>query len=442
MADVKRKPGGMDRFQQDFMRLMGGLGSNLYVMSIRDAFATTVPVTIGAALFVLLNNVFFAEGIGCIPNMPFSPFLSELCIQGYNGTLGMLGLMVTFLIGMFLGKHWGGTGALEGMVGLGCYVMLLPNSTSITSVDGEVFSAAGLLTQTFTSSSTMLLGILAALFSSILLHKLTQFKKLKVSMPDGVPPAVAGAFNKLVPAVIVMMLFAFIEVAVRWISGMSVPDVVVWLLQKPLIGGFQSLIGIELYVFLATFVFVFGIHGAFVFGAISSPILLTSLQQNIEAISAGAAAPNIVTQPFLDCYVYMGGGGTMISLIIALLLFSRRKDEQTITRLGLLPGIFNISEPIMFGLPVVFNPVYAIPFCIVPCVSTLIAYAATSWNLVSCTYLTIPWITPPVVSGFLATGGDWRASVLQVAIILVGIAIYAPFVIASNRLGAKGEAAE
>lgn len=132
----------------------------------------------------------------------------------------------------------------------------------------------------------------------------------------------------------------------------------------------------------------------------------------------------------------MGGGGTMICLVIALFIFSKRSDEKMIARLGGVSSIFNISEPLMFGLPVVFNPIYAIPFCIVPIVSTLIAYFATAVGLVGHTYIIIPWVTPPILSGWLSTG-DIRGSILQIVIIAVGVVIYTPFVLMSNKAAKK-----
>lgn len=407
---------------------------NRYIAAIRDAFASTIPITITAAFFLLVNNVLLAEGTGLLRGIPGRAMISEICIQAYNGTLGILGIMVTFLIGVRLARSYDSDGALEGIVAIAAYISLVPNIIPVSGLDGAEIQAAGLLTQTYTSASAMLLGILAALISVPLVIKLTANDRLKIKMPESVPPAIARSFNSLIPAFFTISLFAIIEVVLRTLTGLTVPEIVVNILQAPLVGGFQTLFGILLYVFLSTFVFVFGIHGAFVFGAISGPILLTSLQQNVEAINAGVAAPNIVTQPFLDAYVYMGGGGTMICLVIAVLLFSKRQDQRMIAKLGGVSSLFNISEPMMFGLPIVFNPIYAIPFCIVPMVSTILAYIATSLHFVNPTYILIPWVTPPVLSGYLATAGDFRAALLQVVIIIVGTAIYMPFVLLSNKV--------
>jgi PTS system cellobiose-specific IIC component len=116
------------------------------------------------------------------------------------------------------------------------------------------------------------------------------------------------------------------------------------------------------------------------------------------------------------------------------LIWSKRDDQRMIAKLGGVSSLFNISEPMMFGLPIVFNPVYAIPFCIVPMVSTIVAYIATSLQLVSPTYILVPWVTPPILSGYLATAGDFRAALLQVVIIVIGTLIYMPFVLFSNKV--------
>ncbi|MGC6768483.1 PTS sugar transporter subunit IIC [Enterococcus sp. LJL128] len=413
------------------------VASNRFIGAIRDAFATTIPITITAAFFLLVNNVLLTENTGLLRGIPGREIISEICLQAYNGTLGILGLMVTFLIGVRLARSYHSDGALEGIIALACYVSLVPNVINITGFDGTEIQTSGALTQTFTSASAMLLGILAALISVPMVTKLSANNRLKIKMPESVPPAIAKSFNSLIPAVLTISVFAIGEVVLRTVTGLTIPEIIVNILQAPLVGGFQTLPGILLYVFLSTFVFIFGIHGAFVFGAISGPILLTSLQQNVEAINAGSAAPNIVTQPFLDAYVYMGGGGTMICLVIAVLLFSKREDQRMIAKLGGVSSLFNISEPMMFGLPIVFNPVYAIPFCIVPMVSTLLAYIATSLQLVNPTYILIPWVTPPVLSGYLATAGDFRAAILQIVIIVAGTFIYMPFVMFSNKMEEK-----
>ncbi|MFV0393887.1 MAG: PTS sugar transporter subunit IIC [Coprobacillaceae bacterium] len=420
-----------NRFVDKLVEVAGKVSTQRHVKAIRDAFSTAIPVTIVSAVFLVINYVVIGQ-IDGLGDTAFGQFIAQVGNQVSIGTLNILGLLITFLIGYYLAKTYGYEGVLEGVMAVVCFVTLAPSTVNFVAENGTEITEWGVLTSQTTGSSAMLIGVIAALVSTTVLCKLSDIKKLQISMPDSVPPGVAKAFNGLFPSIIVVTLFAVVEVATRTLTGNTITEVIVNVLQTPLKGGFQSLPGILLYVFLATFVFVFGIHGAFVFGAISGPILLQATTENIAAIEAGLKAPNIVTQSFLDVYVYMGGGGTMICLVIALFIASRRPDEKMVAKLGSVPSLFNISEPIMFGLPVVYNPIYAIPFCIVPILSTLIGYFATSLGLVAPTYIMIPWVTPPLLSGYLSTG-DIRGTLVQLVIIVVGVLVYLPFVFASNK---------
>lgn len=425
---------GDNKFVESISRISGKIGSNKFILAIRDAFADTIPITITAALFLLINNVLLIPKTGILRNMPGHQIITNIGIQAYNGTFGILALSITFLIAARLAKSYGSRdGVTEGIVALASYVSLVPNTVKVLTLSGKSYSASGVLTQDYSSASGMLVAILTGIFATMIMTRLQKAKHLKIHMPDSVPPAVGNSFSSLFPAMITITIFAAIEGTLNTTTGMNVSEIIIRVLQVPLVTGFQSLPGILFYVLLSTFVFTLGIHGADVFGSIAGPILLASLQQNIDAIHAGSAAPNIVTQPFLDAFVYMGGGGTLISLVIALLIFSKRPDEKAIVKLGGVPNLFNISEPLMFGLPIVFNITYAIPFCIAPLISTVVAYAATAFGWMHATYILIPWVTPPVLSGYLATGGDIRASIVQIVIIAINVALYIPFVLVSNH---------
>ena len=142
----------------------------------------------------------------------------------------------------------------------------------------------------------------------------------------------------------------------------------------------------------------------------------------------------IVTKPFLDAFANVGGAGATFSLILALLISSKREDEKLIAKLSFTPGLFNINEPLMFGLPVVLNPVYIIPIIIAPIITTMIAYFATAMGLINKTIVLIPWTTPPVLSAYLATGNDYRAAILSVVLIAISTLIFIPFVMISNKM--------
>ena len=175
------------------------------------------------------------------------------------------------------------------------------------------------------------------------------------------------------------------------------------------------------------------VHSAYIFNPILEPIYLASLALNVNAINAGEAATQIITKPFLDSVAFMGGAGNMLALVIAIFLVSKRNDYKVIGKLGLVPALFNISEPLMFGLPVVMNPILIIPMIGATLAGLGIGALATQIGIMAHTYVLIPWTTPPVISAFLATGGDIMSGVVGLVILIVSVLIYIPFVKVMNK---------
>lgn len=179
----------------------------------------------------------------------------------------------------------------------------------------------------------------------------------------------------------------------------------------------------------------FGIHSAYIFNPILEPIYLASLAINEAAITSGTAATEIITKPFIDSVAFMGGAGNMLALVIAIFIVSKRDDYKVIGKLGFVPALFNISEPLMFGLPVVMNPILIIPMILTTLAGLGIGALATQIGIMAHTYVLIPWTTPPVISAFLATGGDIMSGVIGLLILVVSVLIYIPFVKVMNKEG-------
>ena len=145
---------------------------------------------------------------------------------------------------------------------------------------------------------------------------------------------------------------------------------------------------------------------------------------------------------FWDVYMSMGGSGVTIGLVVAIFLFSKREDYRGIAKLSLAPGIFNINETMTFGLPIMLNPIMAIPFIITPLITGAIAYFLTVIGFADVLVYAIPWTTPPILSAWLATGGSMTAVITQLLCIAVSILIYIPFVMAANKQQLKNGEAE
>jgi len=168
-------------------------------------------------------------------------------------------------------------------------------------------------------------------------------------------------------------------------------------------------------------------------------INLPAINENVAAISAGKVAPYIVNKPFFDAFINMGGSGTTIALIIAIFIFARKnKQYNTVGKLSAAPGIFNINEPLLFGLPIVLNPVLFVPFILTPMINVTIAFFATKWGWVPAATVSPPWTTPPIINGFLATQ-SWRGAVLSMVLIIIAVCIYLPFISMANRMARQNE---
>lgn len=427
-------PNEDNKFVNGMVNVASKFANQRHISAIRDGFIELIPLTIIASFWVLMNNILLNPDTGLLRSIPNIGIFSEIGNSVYNATLGILAILIAFTTGSRLAKSYGQDRIVGGYTGVASFVTLLPATVMVTSVDGETFEAGAILTQGLTSATGMFLAIIASLLGVTLLCKLITIEKLKIEMPESVPSTIAKSFNVLVPIFLTTFVLALIEFIILLIFQADIPDLITKFFQAPLVGSIQSLPGILLYVFLSNLLWAFGLHGTSILGSVGEPILLTSLQQNIDALKTGSELPNIVTKPFIDAFGWMGGGGNLICLVIAILIISKREDYRALTKVGVIPSLFNISEPMMFGLPVVFNPLLAIPLILVPTISIIVAYLATNIGLIEKTSVMIPWTTPPILSSFLATGGDWKAVVLQIFLIVIGTLIYMPFVQLTNKV--------
>lgn len=241
-------------------------------------------------------------------------------------------------------------------------------------------------------------------FISTIIYAKLMRRNIIIKMPDSVPPAVSKAFAAIIPALVALYVVGIIDWAFFKITNM---DVITWIsktIQEPLLSLSQGYGAVLLVTFLVQLLWFFGIHGPNVLAPVLESLWGTAQLQNISAAQEGAKLPFEWVRGSFDAYVWMGGSGGTLVLIIALLMFSKRADARTVAKLSLAPGIFNINEPIMFGLPIVLNTIYLIPFLIAPMVMVTIAYFATTLGIVGPVKIAVVWVMPPLLNSFLATG--------------------------------------
>lgn len=430
----------VDRLSEKMLPIVSKMSSQRHLLAIRDSFIVTMPLVMAASVMVLLNALIFSNAT-VQRILDLSP-LAELASIVNNGTMSILAIIVCYNIGWNLATHYIQTGVIDdpsfspvhaGILSTAVMFILMPLSSTVTLLDGNTAEATGVFLQSLTSSSGLATAMIAALVSTELFIKLAKMKSFKIRMPEGVPPAVATSFNSLVPEIVVILFFSVVVFTLNHTTGLNVPQLIELAIQTPLKAFVLSVPGILFLQFFSDFLWVFGMHGSSILAPIRQAPLLQSIQENMDAFSVGKEIPNIITEPFTNAFGLIGGGGCILPLVIAILWASKRQEQRSIAKFGLTTCLFNITEPIMFGLPVVMNPIYMIPCAIIPSINLIIAYAATSLGIISKTVAAAPWITPPVIQSFIATGGDIRAAVLTVILIILDVFLFLPFVLAANK---------
>lgn len=423
----------MDRVAGVLEPMATFVSNQRYLLAIRDAFFVIFAPTMAASFLTLLNAMVFNNAT--INEYINLAVLSDVSVKVYNGSFALMSVFMALFIAYNLARPLEGEGnnplaSHAAAISLSSFFVVLPTLTSVTvgETTGEI---GGVFSQGLTGSGGMFLAILVAVSSYKLFTTLSMNDKIKISMPEEVPPAVAKSFNTLIPGMFTILTFALFSFGVEIIVGLSIPEIVTTLIQKPLTVFVQNPFGMIFIVCISNLLWVFGIHGASILSPITAPTLQIAIDQNIAAANAGQAIPNIVTQNFIDSMNLM----TPIALIIAVVIFSKREDMRAIGKLGAAPAVFNISEPVMFGMPVVFNPLLMVPYLIAPLFNLIVAYLLTAAGIVQPVFVAVPWTTPPVLNSFLATGGDIPSAIMAACLLVIDVLIFAPFIITLNKHG-------
>ncbi len=410
----------LNKLESVLMPLAEKIGKNKYLIAIRDGFLLSMPLLIVGSFFLLIANFpipgwtefwarFFGDNWASYFSKPTDATFSIMAI------LAVIGIGYSFAEQMKVDKLFGAA------ISMVCWFLIMPYEIL---VDGG--AAVTGIPLGWVGSKGIFVGIICA-FLAVHIYAWVNERGWVIKMPDGVPPTVEKSFAALIPAGMSVLVFFIINIVFAMTSYGNAFNFIFTILQTPLLKLGNTLPAMVIaYIFLHFFWF-FGVNGGSVVGAVFNPILQTLSAENLAAFSAGAALPNIISQQFQDLFATFGGCGSTLSLLIAMLLFCRSKRVKELGKLAFIPGIFGINEPLVFGLPIVLNPMILIPFMLVPTINIVISYVCMSIGLVPlCSGVAIPWTMPVILSGFLATG--WQGAVLQALLLVLGVFIYMPFI--------------
>ena len=413
-----------------------------HVAAVRDAFTLAFPMTLAGSLVMLVNyavldpNGFIAKILhlgSLIPNLAdYQAALTPIL----QGTTNIMSLLIVFLTAYKLAETKGGDTLLSAICAVGVFFIIYPP-----------YEESGALPMTFMGAQGLFVAILVGLLVGEAVPALAKNEKLRIKMPDSVPPAVAQSFNLVIPIIIVFVVSGILSFLFNSFTEGGIQYIIYNSIQVPFRSLGNNIFTVLIFALAQQFLWILGIHGPNTLSAIRSVMFA---EQGVANLAYYGTTGTTVGCPFPltwvsinDAFGNTGGSGATLGLIIAIFLVARKdKTQMTIGKLALAPGLFNINEPLMFGLPIVMNPIYAIPFIATPLVCNIIGYLCTIvFQIIPPVTLDVGWTTPGFLIPFLGSGGHNVLSlVVGVLCVVVSTLIYMPFVAAAAKANIAKEA--
>ncbi|WP_299350579.1 PTS transporter subunit EIIC [uncultured Catenibacterium sp.] len=465
----------MDAFADKLGRIGAWCGQNKYLNAIKNGFQNFMSATISGAIGVLWTNVLVNEstGLGALwPPIMALDVLNPIFAAMQYATISCITIGVTMLVASEIAESNGESGSYPAVLGFILWMMVTPTSFAAKDLGASYIDKAGIshsftlgqfinvtgeaakhkitadsfgysgILSSYTGATGLFTGLIVAILGMELYNMFRKNDSLKIKMPEQVPPGVARAFEVLIPTCLTAIVVGAIGLVCQLATGAELNAFIFNMVQKPL----QSLIGDNIFAVAIMYVIIslfwcVGIHGNNMLAAVKEPIFRPLLYANTAAYTAHNDIPYVMNLTMLQMFGEFGGSGVTIGLVIAIFIFSKREDNRTIAGISIVPGLFNINETMTFGIPLVLNPILDIPFILAPVATVVIGYLLVSSGFCPKIVLEVPWTMPPVILGFLATGGSPMGAISQLIVVAASTLIYIPFLIAYEKSQDK-EAAE
>lgn len=393
------------------------------VQALKDGMVLSMPMLIVGSAFLIFANLPIQAAADALA----AAGITDILNQAYGATFSISAMIAVIGIAYNYAKQEKQEPLSGGILALCTFLLLQP--ASITSASGDV--VGNIIDKTWAGGQ----GMIGAIIVGLVVGKVYSWflkKDIRIKMPAGVPVGVANAFSALIPGAVVIAAATLIHGVFTLGFHQTAMEAIYTMIQTPLQGLTDSLGGVIIYAFLVSFLWFFGVHGSTICSGIMSGLFQANFLENQAILDKGleltvANGGHIVTQQFIDQFITVTGSGVTIGIVIYMFTIAKSQQLKGLGRLEIGPALFNINEPILFGLPIVMNPLMAVPFIATPVVIGIVQYFALATGLCPLYKgIVVPWTTPPIISGFLV--GDWRTALLQVVCMVISFFIYLPFV--------------
>lgn len=420
--------------ESKFLPIMVKIAGNRYLNSIKDGFIFATPFIIVGSFALLIFNLPLSDPNNFMYVKAYDNFVNKFAadyMQIFNVSMGIMSIFISFGVGYSLAGYYQFDKPTNGFLAMYSFLLLSAKSISV-----NIIGAASSLLYLPEGSSVAFLdarymdarGLFVAIVSAILSVEIFRFlitKKIMIKLPDSVPLAISKSFQLLIPVVVISVLFQTINVIIQKNMLIMIPDLIMKVLQ-PLINMSDGLVSIIIILLLIHILWFCGIHGGSVANAVLQPIVLTNLAINQASLAAGTEVSKVFAGEFMNGFVVIGGAGATLGLTIAMLM-SKNAHLKSIGKLAIVPGFFSINEPVMFGAPIVMNPIFLIPFILTPIINATISYTFIKLNFISKIVAVVPWTTPSILASFISTNLNFVAPILILFLIILDYFIYKPF---------------
>lgn len=394
------------------------------ILALRNGMLVTMPFTIVGSFFLILANF----PINSIATYISKSGLDVYFNQAYGASFGIMSFFAVVGIAYAYVKQEGLEPLSAGMIALVLFILTMVSHVSDTEHNTTIYNV---IDKTWTGGQGMITAIIIGLIVGVVYSWFIK-NNIRIKLPDSVPENVANSFTALIPAAVLICGGTLVYIFFDKLFDSTLVEWIYSVIQTRLQGATDSIWGALFMGFMIPFFWFFGVHGSTIVGGIMGPLLQSNSLENTQILDSGkeltlANGGHIVTQQFLDQFMTVTGAGMTIGLVIFMVFLAKSAQFKELGKLSLLPGFFNINEPIIFATPIVMNPVMFLPFILAPMISAVITYLALRLGLVPLfTAVQVPWTTPPIISGLLV--GGWRTAILQIIVLATSFFIYLPFI--------------
>jgi len=403
------------KFMKGLQKFGEKLGSNKIFSAISKSMMGTMAIILVGAVFQI---------VATIPTL-FGWFTTEsatykLIYAPYNMTMGLLSIFVVFMIGYNYAKSLGMKPMQNGMVALICFVMVAAPATTVTLADGAT-------TMTVLNTSNLgASGLFVAILIGILTVNVTHFcekKNIVIKMPDVVPSFLSEAFSAMLPLLFNIIIWYGISTILSLLTHgqMNLPLLITYILSIPL-SAINTVPGMFIAVLFACLLWTFGIHGSMVVFIALMAIMIQNISANAAAVAAGNQ-PQFYATMLTGAMACAGGTGNTLGLVLLGLKSAKSKQLKAVSKAAIVPGIFNINEPVTFGFPIMYNPIMAIPYILTPLITMLILWGGYAIGFFKPAYVLIMSLLPLFMGEFLGSMA-WKNLFIPIVGIVVGLIVY------------------